>query len=66
MGLLAATNAEAKQRLRPLYRACVDLTKAFHRVSTEAIVRGAVRAGLVDTFVSYVRDFYHISQSVLT
>lgn len=64
--LLATAIAEAKQRLRPLYMASIDLTKAFDRVSTEAIIRGAVRAGLADSFVAYVRDLYRTSQSILT
>ncbi|KAG0433654.1 hypothetical protein HPB47_019691 [Ixodes persulcatus] len=63
--LLATAIAEAKQRLRPLYMASIDLTKAFDRVSTEAIVRGALRAGLTDNFVAYVRDLYRTSQSIL-
>ncbi|KAG0431429.1 hypothetical protein HPB47_021795 [Ixodes persulcatus] len=48
--LLATAIAKAKQLLRPLYMASVDLTKAFDRVSTKAIVPGAVRAGLADNF----------------
>ncbi|KAG0417036.1 hypothetical protein HPB47_005934 [Ixodes persulcatus] len=38
--LLATAIVKAKQRLRPLYMTSVYLTKAFGRVSTEAIVRG--------------------------
>uniref|UniRef100_A0A6B0VGQ0 Putative reverse transcriptase n=1 Tax=Ixodes ricinus TaxID=34613 RepID=A0A6B0VGQ0_IXORI len=63
--LLATAIAEAKQRLRPLYMASIDLTKAFDRVSTEAIVRGALRADLADNFVAYLRDLYRTSQSIL-
>lgn len=51
--------------MRPLFLASVDLTKAFDRVSTDAILRGASRAGLSGGFLEYLRSLYGEASTVL-
>lgn len=63
--LLSTALNEARQKLRPLYLASIDLSKAFDRVSTEAILRGALRAGFDDSFISYLGELYSTSFTTL-
>lgn len=43
----------------------MDLAKAFDRVSTEYILRGALRAGFDDCFLAYIRELYATSYTTL-
>ncbi|EEC09393.1 reverse transcriptase, putative [Ixodes scapularis] len=63
--LLSTVLDEARCRLRPLHLASVDLAKAFDRVTTEAILRGALRAGFDDAFLAYLRELYATSYTTL-
>lgn len=65
ISILSAVLDEAKTRFRPLYLASVDLAKAFDRVSTEAILRGARLAGLSEGFLEYLEHLYRSSNTVL-
>lgn len=65
ISILSAVLDEAKTRFRPLYLASVDLAKAFDRVSTEAILRGARLAGLSEGFLGYLEHLYRSSNTVL-
>lgn len=64
--LLASVLEDAKQKLRPLHMASLDLSKAFDRVTTEAVLRGARRAGLDQGFLDYLQDLYEDSWTKLT
>lgn len=64
--LLASVLEDAKQKLRPLHMASLDLSKAFDRVTTEAVIRGARRAGLNQEFLDYLQDVYEDSWTTLT
>ncbi|KAG0435567.1 hypothetical protein HPB47_018411 [Ixodes persulcatus] len=57
--LTAAVGLNFRQR-------AFNLWAGARRVSTEANVGGAVQAGLADNFVSYARDLYRASQSILS
>lgn len=64
--LLASVLEDAQQKLRPLHMASLDLSKAFDRVTTDAIIRGARRAGLNKEFLDYLRDLYEDSWTTLS
>lgn len=64
--LLASVLEDAKQKLRPLHMASLDLSKAFDSVTTDAIIRGARRAGLNQEFLDYLRDLYEDSWTTLS
>lgn len=63
--LLSTALDEARQKLRPLHLASVDLAKAFDRVTTESILRGALRAGFDDSLLAYIRELYATSYTTL-
>lgn len=56
---------EALQKLRPLHLASIDLAKALDRVTTDAILRCAPRAGFGDRFLAYLRELYSTSATLL-
>ncbi|KAG0445287.1 hypothetical protein HPB47_017304 [Ixodes persulcatus] len=64
--LLSATIQEARRSLPPLYMLSVDLSKAFDRVSTAAILEGARCAELGDSFVQYIKDLYESANTILS
>lgn len=53
--LLSTALKEARQKLRLLYLASIDMAKAFDRVSTEAILRGALWNQFDDSFMAYLK-----------
>lgn len=63
--ILASVLHDAKTRFRPQYMPSVDIAKAFDRVTKQAILNGARRKGLSETFISYI-DFYDTSSTILT
>lgn len=63
--LLSTALNEARTRRRPLHMASVDLTKAFDRVTTDATLRGARRAGLSGEFIGYLRELYTTSRTLM-
>lgn len=50
--LLLSTALDEAPKLGALHLASVDLAKAFDRVTTEFILRGALRAGFDDSYLA--------------
>ncbi|EEC11280.1 reverse transcriptase SR3-right, putative [Ixodes scapularis] len=63
--LLSTALKEARQKLRLLYLASIDMAKAFDRVSTEAILRGALWNQFDDSFMAYLKELYSTSHTTL-
>lgn len=64
--LLATMIDEARRSHKPLAMASIDIAKAFDKVAHLAILRGLKRKGVSEDFISYIRDFYATSSTVLT
>lgn len=64
--LLSTVLDEARMKLKPLYMATLDLTKAFDRVSTDSILRATTRLGLDPSFTDYLRELYTTFTTNLT